>query len=236
MSEDLGFAAADQNEVSRSTGKESALWADDLDFQEVEIKSVRPEMGGGWSIERSDGWSFYVPAESPVEPLPGMVARFYGRGIGYVVRGLLIDGQCVFYRTPDEQAAYADEMSYGKDCAELLDRWDNDRGVWSVAMGGFGTGYEQALQLTAFEMLRRIVETAPDPESLTDEAAWKVIRDDLSTVVTPIVEPLGLSGAQWGAAMSLAAMFYRQGPVKAMRTADRERHIQVSKNFPRLSQ
>jgi hypothetical protein len=77
--------------------------ANDTEYRDVVIKKVEPEGDGqGWAITSSDGWSFFVPDEG-VEPHVGDTARFYGRGIGSIVRGLDINGQEVFYRTPEEQ-------------------------------------------------------------------------------------------------------------------------------------
>lgn len=56
-------------------------------FEEVGIDSVKDEKSG-WSITRSDGWSFFIGKEHGVEPKPGMTARFYGKGIGFAVRGI----------------------------------------------------------------------------------------------------------------------------------------------------
>jgi hypothetical protein len=75
----------------------------DTQFEEVGIKAVAKE-GDGWTVQREDGWSFYVPP-SPVTPKPGMLARFYGRGIGYIVRGLTLGGVVVFYRSEAEDDA-----------------------------------------------------------------------------------------------------------------------------------
>lgn len=75
----------------------------DTEFKEVRIAKVGAEGKDGWSIQLDDGWSFFVPATSPIAPKPGMVARLYGRGIGYTVRGLTLDGVTVFYRTDAEQ-------------------------------------------------------------------------------------------------------------------------------------
>lgn len=186
--------------------------ADDSSFEEVTIKSVKAEDSGGWCIERSDGWSFFVPADSPVVPADGMAVRFYGKGIGYVVRGLFLDGQRVFYRTEDEQQEHALNESYGKDAADLLARWDSGRSVWSIEMGGFGPGYEQALQIAAFEMLRCLLSgKAVDDADLSD---------------------LGLSGSQWGAAKSLATWWMNDGPRKVLEAFKDDRRIQVSKSFP----
>lgn len=77
----------------------------DEQFRDHEIATVEPFDGGGWAIALKGWASFCVPADSPVVPVPGMVARLYGRGFGYVVRGLFLDGERVFYLTEAEQAA-----------------------------------------------------------------------------------------------------------------------------------
>lgn len=118
--------------------------SNDEQFEEATISSVSKE-SEGWSFGRSDGWSFYVGKDSPVAPEVGMTARFYGKGIGYIVRGLFLDGVKVFYRTEAEQAGHHLVSTYGKDAQEWLSRWDEGRSVWSISMGGFGPGYEQAL-------------------------------------------------------------------------------------------
>jgi hypothetical protein len=47
------------------------------------------------------------------------------------------------------------------------------------------------------------------------------------------VEKLGLSGAQFSAALNLATIFYVHGPVNTLvKIATKERRIQISKNFP----
>jgi hypothetical protein len=79
-------------------------WRDDPDVETVTIAKVEPGENG-WAITRSDGWAFFVGAEHGVEPRVGQTARFYGKGIGFPVRGLALDDQCVFYRTPDEDEA-----------------------------------------------------------------------------------------------------------------------------------
>lgn len=77
----------------------------DTEFTDERIKSVRPcSDGNGWQITRYDGWSFFVPPESPIEPNPEMEVRFYGEGIGRPVRGLFLDGVKVFYRTEQEES------------------------------------------------------------------------------------------------------------------------------------
>lgn len=192
-------------------------WAGDTKFEDSTITRAEGTAERGWDITKADGWSFWVPSGSPVEPTVGMPVRMYGNGIGSVVRGLFLDGQCVFYRTEAEQVEYAADQAYGKDAADLLARWDAGQGVWSVECGGFGPGYEQALQVATFEVLRHLLNGG-DIEKAED--------------ILPSLSYLGLSGAQWGAARSLAMTFFINGPRKVHEDCKPERHIQVSKNFP----
>lgn len=194
-----------------------AAWSGDTEFEETTIKSVSGDTEHGWSIERADGWSFFVPADSLVEPKPGMPVRFYGRGIGFLVRGLFVDGQCVFYRTEEEQKEKAAIDAYGRDAADLLSRWDAGQCVWSIECGGFGPGYEQALQIAAMEVLRHLVGGGS--------------IDDADGVLSGL-DYLGLSGAQWGSAKMLANAFHLKGPRAVHEDYPRDRHIQVSKFFP----
>jgi hypothetical protein len=85
----------------------------DVEYEEDRITAVEGNRRKGWGITRENGWCFYVPAHSLIEPKVGMMARFYGRGIGYTVRGLDLDGIQVFYRTPEQQRE--------KDQADLLE-------------------------------------------------------------------------------------------------------------------
>lgn len=123
---------------------------------------------------------------------------------------------------------------YGQDAEEWLARWDRGEGVWSVEMGGLGPGYEQAIQITVAEILRWLLEQKPHADRFDND--WPALRDEISAAVCAreAVDRLGLSGAQWGAALSLATYLYRNGPVAMMEDEKiADRHIQVSRNFPR---
>lgn len=206
----------------------------DEQFEETAVSKVRDE-GKGWSIERADGWSFYVPAPSPVVPAIGMTARFYGRGIGSTVRGLFLDGQKVFYRTEAEHKEKHEIDTYGADAADWLKRWDDGGSVWSIEMGGLGPGYEQCIHITTAEILRHMLASQYDAEKWEDRETWERDRKEIEAVgfANARIEALGLSGAQWGAAMNLALRFYRDGP-RAVMTDKRvkDRHIQVQRTFP----
>lgn len=74
---------------------------EDTEFQDTTIQGVGKH-DEYYSIKRADGWSFSFK-DVGIEPKIGDRARFYGRGIGSTVRGLFINGQKIFYRTPEEQ-------------------------------------------------------------------------------------------------------------------------------------
>lgn len=209
--------------------------ANDDSFEDVVIEKVRPAGEHGWEVTRVDGWSLLIPQESPVEPTPGMSLRLYGRGIGYPIRGMFLDGQQVFHRTEDEDARHHDVQTYGADAAGYVRRWDEQGHVWSIAMGGFGPGYEQALQLAMIEVLRHLAATKPDSSTwASKDGTWRAQVDGMYEPLTLILSPLGLSGAQWGAACSLAARLYRDGPIAVLKDADGDRKIQVSRSYPTL--
>jgi hypothetical protein len=207
---------------------------DDEQFEEVAVKSVARAITG-WAIERADGWSFFVPEESPVEPKVGMVARFYGRGIGATVRGLFLDGSQVFYRTEAEDKEKQEVDTYGADAADWLKRWDEGLSVFSIEMGGLGPGYEQCIQITCAEILRHMLRKKYDANAWVDADSWRRDRDETEAAMfdNQTVVKLGLSGAQYGAAQSLASALYRDGPRTVMTNPTAaDRHIQVSRNFP----
>lgn len=212
----------------------------DRDFDERAITGVQ-KVSHGWNITRSDGWSLCIDSLSPVEPKIGMKARFYGAGIGCMVRGVFFDGKKVFYRTEAEETEYRETEMYGVDAAAWLARWDAGKTVWSIEMGGLGPGYEQCIHITAAEILRHLLAMKYDvaawtaPPDADAQAAWKRDHDAIEKVVLDgdVVKALGLSGAQWGAAMNLATRLYRVGP-RAVMTDKRvkNRCIQVSRTFP----
>lgn len=75
----------------------------DTQYEEYAIREVRKLEHGGWELNCEDALGFFCPEDAPIEPKPGMIVRFYGKGLGYVVRGITIDGHVVFYRTEAQQ-------------------------------------------------------------------------------------------------------------------------------------
>lgn len=97
---------------------------------------------------------------------------------------------------------------------DALAAWDRGDVVWTVEMGGVGPGYEQALQILVWEIIR---------DGGKHEAA--VMR------AGPGVG--GFSGAQVGAARTLAGAFLERGYAQALAEVPQDRWIMVSRSWPR---
>lgn len=190
----------------------------DTEFQDRSLRRVQ-EVPGGWSVTDSEGWSLFVPEAPGVEPKVGSAMRTYGRGIGSTVRGIFIDGVVARYETADQMVSRRRDEQYGVDAADWLAKWDRGEIVWTVVCGGFSPGYEQALQIAAFEALRFMLDAKS-----TDEPPFDVME--------PRIGALNLSGAQWGAACGLARRVYRYGPAETVESFPSDRHIMVSRDFP----
>lgn len=210
---------------------------DDAEFTEHVIDKV-DEKEGHYSIGY-DGWGLGIGKDIPFKPEVGMTARFYGKGFGYRVRGVFLDGKKVWYRTEAEDAEHSEIELYGADAAEWLARWDAGRSVHSIEMGGLGPGYEQCIQITTAEILRHLLAEKYDVVAWTeDKDIWERDRDAIEKYgfANETITALGLSGAQWGAALSLATKLYMDGPRKIMSEPSiKDRHIQVSKRFPQAA-
>lgn len=211
------------------------MYPTDDQFMETSLKKVEACSGGGWSVTGEDGWSFFVPDDSPITPYVGQTVRLYGKGIGFPFRGMFLGGMKIFYSTEDEDKDYRQKELYGEDAGEWLSRWDSGRIVWSIEMGGMGPGYEQAIQVTVAELLRIMLSQSFDSSKWAEKSAWEDDRSQIRKLAfeNDVINELGLSGAQFGAALSLASKLYMDGPIKVMSVDEiKDRHIQVSKNFP----
>jgi hypothetical protein len=209
----------------------------DTEFQDETIDSVEKQSDGTYAIG-CDGWHLWCGKDCPIVPKVGWVARKYGRGIGAPVRGLFIDGVKVWYRTDAEEREHREIESYGADAADWLARWDAGQVVWSIEMGGLGPGYEQCIQITAAEILRHMLAKKYDHSKWSDKDAWDHDREALraASFKNKIINDMGLSGAQYGAATNLACRFYMDGPRKVMNTPEiQDRKIQVSRTFPGMA-
>jgi hypothetical protein len=107
-------------------------WKDDGQFEAHVIDEVR-ESAEHWELTFKSGWSFGIAKATGIVPKVGNLARLYGKGIGYVVRGCVVDGQVAYYRSDAEEDAkrLADIADREKKERETFEanRDDNDRRI-----------------------------------------------------------------------------------------------------------
>jgi len=119
--------------------------------------------------------------------------------------------------------------------AELLLAWDSGECIPSISLGGFGPGYEQAIQVLAVEIVRDNIGK-PLPQ---DDKGWHGWGD---STVSRIDYKLpngkwsmgGFSGAQVGAAKQLAYRWLNIGPDAVREAVPTDRWILVSNFWPKV--
>lgn len=79
---------------------------DDTQYDEHILESAE-ERDGGWALEHGRGWYLWTANETGTDYVPkaGDKVRFYGKGMGYYVRGVSVEGHVFRYMTEDEEAA-----------------------------------------------------------------------------------------------------------------------------------
>lgn len=188
----------------------------DKEFEEARIAEV--EAGeGGWTIKQDGGLCFWCP-DNGVEPKVGDIARFYGRGFGFTVRGLTINGAVVFYRTPEQQEAHdaMQQATRNQKDRETFERnrADHDERIarlprplrerlerYAAADPDFRWKYE-GYELFVCEQAAAIAENVPRGEiKAFHEAAWK----SPEWKAPEWLDTDNHSGNTFGAACSLAA-------------------------------
>jgi len=108
-------------------------WENDTEFEETTIKKVVSN-GDCCVITREDGWCFGVNVKKyDIEPKVGMKARFYCKGLGSPVRGLMLDGKMVFYKTREVKAE--------EDVHSLIDQYFNQRQEFEKSKTELDTKY-----------------------------------------------------------------------------------------------
>lgn len=114
---------------------------------------------------------------------------------------------------------------------ELLAEWDAGKEVRTVSMGGLSEGYERAIHTAAFEIIRYWDKHPVDLARAEIDADYKRLKtEELDAGISTEIEGLGLSGAQFGAAMNVAAVFSRQGYQKGLAMVDPSRIISIAKS------
>lgn len=195
---------------------------DDFEYEDHLLTEVRKE-GDGYVLVTGQGCLW---ADDPgFEPKVGQYARYYGRGFGYIVRGVVIDGRTVRYTSPVDQAAQNAERSRQYEierAARLAETKVPEVATpgfeWTEDMrdiSGFGGGYERACrQMISQGCAWWSAHADADPKFHGFKEVIGICMEDnadaeaLSAAITQGIDP---SGAMHQAAVSHVFQWRRLG-------------------------
>ena len=122
-----------------------------------------------------------------------------------------------------------EDYLYPKTAAEALHKWDAGGPVFTIELGGLGPGYEQAIHVLVFELIRDYKDSPLANFAPEDRDAWSRWGEP---AVDRLNETCGFSGAQVGAAKNYAYQVLKHGWRHMVMQAPDDRLIQVSRSFP----
>lgn len=112
----------------------------DQQFQSEKIARVEASTAGdrpGWHLTFEAGFGIWCTGEHcQQEPAAGETARLYGKGFGYCVRGIVIEGRVYRYLTPEqeEERRLIRLLEIERERQEQLDRERSDRDARRAAL------------------------------------------------------------------------------------------------------
>ncbi len=96
----------------------------DTEYRASAVASVKAdEEGQGFALTDTDGWTLYVANHNSLPlPVPGKLVRYYGRGIGFPVRGVATGRHIYYYETAADHAARR-AREEARDAFERTEQW-----------------------------------------------------------------------------------------------------------------
>ena len=176
--------------------------------------------GDGWAVEMADGWHIYAaPFIESHTPQAGDTITLWGRGIGYVVRGVAIDDIVYRYESADEYEVRAKREQGERDAKKRADyeqskpandaRIDKLPRAFQKRIEGFRErradfGWQhEAYELFTCEQAAAFAEAFPDDDALT---AFHQMSYEQQRAACPAMDD-GHSGNTFGAAVHLARLY-----------------------------
>ncbi len=197
----------------------------DQQFEAYRLESVDATMDpAGWHLRFDGSVGVWCPASQCTEtPKPGETVRLYGKGLGYAVRGIIIEGRVYRYLTEaQEKAAHAQwVLDQERQRQEKLDRELPDRDARRAALPepfrlrvegfiaarpNFRRDHEGYELFVCEEAAKMAAHFAGDIDGLT-----RFVRADLEAqkASVPGLKYGEHSGNTWGAACNLARLFLK---------------------------
>lgn len=199
------------------TQKALAYLPKDTEYSNYTLEGVE-DGGDCWDIIVDKGAILSIPKTGFV-PLPGMLAKFYGKGFGYSVRGVIISDVVIYYRTPEEaeldHKAYCKKMdedrarNLKKNMAKMDEAYNKLPDIFKARIDGFRKtnpnfrrDYEEYEMFCIKEAIK-IAETLNDPEKVIEFSKGDYNQ---KLFLVPTIDE-GHSGNTLGCATHLAYLY-----------------------------
>lgn len=203
-------------------------WDTDPEYQEWKLTKVEPGEKG-WSLY-ADGCGIFCPGDLCSQaPAVGETARLYGKGFGYRVRGIVIEGRVYYYlpEAEDQKAQLDERLAAQRERMRELerDRPERDRRraalpeVFRERLAEYERRnpmwraefepYELSVCEDAVAVAKHCGEPS-SPEALRALEAFRALEWQAQKAAIPTLFD-GHSGNSWGCALHLAAR-YIQSP------------------------
>lgn len=191
----------------------------DNKYREYFIESVEESEDEGTNVKFDDGWFFHLPPHPSYKPQVGDLMRLYGDGIGYPIRGAVVNGRIFFYHTQDEWEAKQKEQraarkqrerteyiskraSFDERIAKLPQEFQDRIHAFRAYNDEWGQNFE-AYELMVCEDAAYVAEQLCLPERVVTVA--KLGWEDQKEYIPDVSD--GHSGNSFGAMMRLAWLY-----------------------------
>ncbi len=110
--------------VDSNVIKQALVMMTDTEYRISTVASVKADKEGlGFTLTDTDGWALYAANHnSLLLPVPGELVRYYGRGIGFPVRGVATGRHIYYYETAADHAARR-EREEARAAFERAEQW-----------------------------------------------------------------------------------------------------------------
>jgi hypothetical protein len=190
---------------------------DDKEFYEEVLESVSDE-GDAWTF-RADGGCLCVNKVEGIDPKLGDTVRFYGRGFGYTVRGVAVNGRIVRYMTREEETRKHAEWcaNYDREQAAATEAFKASGVMSKPPLMKVATGREQSYAEWKLKNVDPYSGTcflfAEKWASLIEAeiAKGKTVADVADACSSEADKEFGVTGFMFGMAVSILAEAWEHG-------------------------
>ena len=194
----------------------------DIEFCEYKLEDVKNCDSDTWEL-KFDGSACLGCPKTNFVPEPGMTVRIYGKGFGYPVRGIEIDGHIMRYRTPkqaeEDHKKMCEKMdqdrikSFKKNKKNMDKDYDNLPDLFKKRIDKFrnnNPNFRWAYENYEMFCCKEAVKIAKTLKTADEIIKWKDLPWEEQKKIVDISD--GHSGNTMGCAINLACLYLSQYP------------------------